>query len=121
MATLVDTTLSGQERRVLERFVGLLLHEGIDPEAVWLYGSRARGEERRPESDVDLLVLVADRKAEKLAVRKLLYQAAEAEDASPPFYSAQVWDREWLADRQRIDSFFWQEVEREKVVVYEKP
>jgi predicted nucleotidyltransferase len=42
-------------RQVLDRMVEAIVHE-VDPEEVWLFGSRARGE-RGSESDVDLLVV----------------------------------------------------------------
>jgi len=41
---------------VLERMVEAIVRE-VDPEAIWLFGSRARGGEVRPDSDVDLLVI----------------------------------------------------------------
>jgi predicted nucleotidyltransferase len=121
MAVLADASLSVQERRVVEGFVQRLLEERVPLEAVWLYGSRARGEAPRPESDVDLMVLVADRGREKQRVRRLLYDAAEAASANPAFFSAQVWDERWLADRRRIESLFLQELERERIVIYPRP
>lgn len=45
MASLADASLTAEERRVVERLVELLREEfGPDLHAVWLYGSRARGE-----------------------------------------------------------------------------
>ncbi|HET6441252.1 MAG TPA: nucleotidyltransferase domain-containing protein [Phycisphaerae bacterium] len=41
---------------VLERMVEAIVRE-VDPEAIWLFGSRSRGGEVRPDSDVDLLVI----------------------------------------------------------------
>jgi uncharacterized protein len=35
------------------------LVEALDPQAIWLFGSRARGE-HRPDSDFDLLVVAKD-------------------------------------------------------------
>ncbi len=121
MPTVTDASLSVQERRVVAHFVELLLAERVPLEAVWLYGSRARGEVRQPGSDVDLLVLVGDRRREKPRVRRLLYDAAEDVAANPSFFSAQVWDRDWLADRRRIESFFLREFERERIVIYQRP
>ena len=40
---------------VLERMVEAIVRE-VDPEAIWLFGSRVRGEARQ-HSDVDLLVI----------------------------------------------------------------
>ncbi len=55
---LAAATLSEAERRTVRRFVAMLDEAlGDDLRAVWLYGSRARGERPHPESDVDLLVI----------------------------------------------------------------
>lgn len=53
-----DTANSGyfdNEAEALRVVVGRIVAQ-IDPEAVWLFGSRARGT-HRPESDFDLLVV----------------------------------------------------------------
>src|SRR5680860_198710 len=61
MPAVADASLSTDERRLLERFVAELLDSlGKDLWAVWLFGSRARGEPVGAESDIDLLVLAAD-------------------------------------------------------------
>jgi lipoprotein NlpI len=55
---LAPASLTDAERRVVERRVTLLRDElGSDLHAIWLYGSRARGETPHPESDIDLMVL----------------------------------------------------------------
>ncbi len=41
---------------MVEHFVELLLAELVPLEAVWLDGSRARGEVRQPGSDVDRFI-----------------------------------------------------------------
>jgi predicted nucleotidyltransferase len=78
-------SLSPTERRVLEQFVRLLEAElGADLRALWLYGSRARGEQPGPDSDVDLLVISTRRGSQDdLRVVELLMDAAEAEGANP--------------------------------------
>lgn len=91
MPSLLDASLSPTERRVLDHFVEML-REQVGLQAVWLYGSRARGEGAALDSDVDLLVITEDRKRDKWVVRRLLYEAAEADRASPALFSAQVWD-----------------------------
>ncbi|HTX30440.1 MAG TPA: nucleotidyltransferase domain-containing protein [Solirubrobacteraceae bacterium] len=62
MSDLAATSLSPDERVLLEWFASLLRARlGEDLHAVWLFGSRARGEALAHEdSDVDLLVLVED-------------------------------------------------------------
>lgn len=54
--TLARAALSDPERRVIERLVRWLeVQLGDDLHAVWLYGSRARGEANPYETDVDLM------------------------------------------------------------------
>lgn len=90
MPSLAAASLHARERRVLERFVELLRSElGDNLEAVWLFGSRARGEPLRDDSDVDLLVITRDGRAKDLArVTRILSRAADAEGRtrapSPP-------------------------------------
>ncbi len=62
MRTLAGTSLSADEATLLQRFAELLTAGlGSSLHAVWLFGSRARGEPPAHEdSDVDLLVLVDD-------------------------------------------------------------
>jgi predicted nucleotidyltransferase len=56
--TPAQTSLTSLERRVIERFVGMVEAElGSHLRSVWLYGSRARGEPAGEDSDVDLLVV----------------------------------------------------------------
>jgi predicted nucleotidyltransferase len=123
MTTFAEAALDAGERRVVERFVGLLHEEfGEDLRGVWLYGSRARGERRHKESDVDLLVVLA-REAwqDHWRAARLAYDAAEAEGESPVWYSVQVYTPERLAQRREIRSFFIQEVDRDKIVLFGEP
>lgn len=108
---------------MVERFVELLYAEyGDGLRSVWLYGSRARGEPRRLESDVDLLVIADAADWEDFhRVGQLLDEAAEAEGASPVFFSAHVYDPALLANRREIRSFFIQEVDRDKIVLAGAP
>jgi len=120
---MADASLSEVERRVLDRLVGLLRAEfGDGLRAVWLYGSRARGEPPHPESDVDLVV-VAEGEPDDASrrIRDLVYAAAEAEGASPAWYSARLYTPERLAQRREIGSFFIQEVDRDKIVLVGEP
>lgn len=123
--TLADAALNSTEKRVVERIVSSLRRElGDDLLAVWLYGSRARGEADPTEtdadrrSDIDMMVVVA-RNAEVIGweVLPLVEEAADAEGDSPVYYSALVRDAGWLADRREIRSFFVQEVDRDKIVL----
>ena len=123
VATLATASLSAKERRVLERLIELLKDEfGPDLRSVWLYGSRARGEPPGPDSDVDLLVVsTRGRFQDDLRVIKLLYRAAEAEGANPALFSTHLYDPDHIAQRRRIRSFFMQEVDRDKIVLFGEP
>lgn len=90
-------------------------------EAVWLYGSRARGE-GGPESDVDLLVIARTYEPwlERDRADDLIERAAdEIEESFLPF-SVHLWTPEHLRGRREIRSFFLQEVDRDKVVLYQR-
>lgn len=51
---LAPVALNDTERRVVERIVSVLKAElGEDLRAIWLYGSRARGEADPTETDID--------------------------------------------------------------------
>jgi hypothetical protein len=103
---------------VLTRFAESVQAElGEDLYGLWLYGSRARGEPRKEESDVDLLLIAREGAADWERVYWLLYDIAMAEGASPPFFSLQVHDEAWLAQRREIRSFYIAEVDRDKVVL----
>lgn len=133
VATQLDDALSAaalneRERRVVERIVARLREQlGEDLLAVWLYGSRARGEadpaETDPDrrSDVDLLaIVVPSRDAGEVRwwALPMVEAEADAEGDSPVYYSLRVFDTRWLRDRRRIRSFFIQEVDRDKVVLW---
>jgi predicted nucleotidyltransferase len=129
---LSGAQLTETERRVVERLLASLERElGDDLLAVWLYGSRARGEadltQTGPDtrSDVDLMVVVAPAAADwdemhENSVR-LANEAADAEGDDPVWYSVLVYDAERLRDRREIRSFFIQEVDRDKVVLMGSP
>jgi predicted nucleotidyltransferase len=121
--TLAGATLSDPERRTLQRFVAMLGAElGDDLRAVWLYGSRARGERPHPESDVDLLVIAAgDYERNRDAALDLSAAAAAADGESPFTYSVHTYSPEWLRGRREIESFFIQEVDRDKIVLHGSP
>ena len=52
---------------------------------------------------------------------QLLNRAADAEGVNPVRFSILVFDPEWLNGRREIESFFIQEVDRDKVVLYGEP
>ncbi len=117
---LAPASLSEKERRTVERLVELLPEElGCDVHAIWLYGSRARGETPHPESDIDLMVL-ADGVSfdEKMRATELVNRLAPAEGVSPVWFSFFFNTPEWLRGRREIRSFFIAEVDRDKLVLY---
>jgi predicted nucleotidyltransferase len=121
MGSLAGASLSFEERALLERFTQRLrLRLGNDLNAVWLFGSRARGERPARDSDVDVLVLVEDASwSAKVWIRELL--DAEARElgleALVWSFSIHVNTPAWLEQRREIESFFIAEVDRDKVVM----
>lgn len=123
MASLAEASLSGAERRVLDRLVNLLERElGDELLAVWLFGSRARGERPGPDSDVDLIVVVRlDPESHRVRVHRLVDAAAGGEGASPVPFIVHISSPDRLAERRAIRSFFMDEVDRDKVVLFGDP
>jgi hypothetical protein len=123
-ASLHDTSLRPDERTLLDRFVSdLRARLGDELHAVWLFGSRARGEQPESEdSDIDLLVLVDDASWDgKQRVDGTLDAAARdlGLDALAWYFSVHVGTPAWLAQRRAIRSFFIAEVDRDKVVLFD--
>ena len=118
MPGLAEATLNDAERTALERFVSLL-HEslGDDLEAVWLYGSRARGEQPHEESDIDLIVLTRGGEADRSLAWRTGTRSGEAGLKITPITTT----REWIEERRAIDSFFIRELDRDKIVVFGEP
>ncbi len=125
---LAAAALNDTERRVIERLLARLPEElGADLLAVWLYGSRARGEadpfETDPDlrSDIDLLAIVdpsANAEQRRWWALPMVEAEADAEGDSPVYYSLRIFDTDWLRDRREIRSFFTQEVDRDKLVLW---
>jgi predicted nucleotidyltransferase len=113
---------------VVERLLAWLRVEvGEDLLAVWLFGSRARAEadldETDPDrrSDVDLMVVVApatEPSRLKWELSPRLEEIADEEGESPVWFSVLIYDSKRLWERRRIRSFFFQEVDRDKRVLF---
>lgn len=124
---LARAALNETERRAIARIVEALETElGEDLLAVWLYGSRARGEADPNEthydrrSDIDMIAIVDPRrKASDVSwgFTSKLVALVEAEGDSPPYYSLRFYDADRLRNRRQIRSFFFQEVDRDKLVL----
>lgn len=121
MTALAETSLGADERALIGRFVVELRTRLKDElHAVWLFGSRARGEAPTQESDVDVLVLVDDASWDgRMLVRAVLDTAASELDldALTWSFSVHVHTPAWLAQRREIKSFFIAEVDRDKVLL----
>lgn len=115
---LASAALSTTERETVRRFASRLRQAlGKDLRALWLYGSRARGESHA-ESDVDLLVIAdGGRERYQRLAWDMSEEIATALEESPFAYSVQVHDLEWLQRRREIESFFIQEVDRDKLIL----
>jgi predicted nucleotidyltransferase len=121
MGNLAEAALSVEERRVIERWIERLRKE-VDLESVWLFGSRARGRPKGRESDVDLLVITrGDPERDRQRVWALIDESARELGADPAVYVPHTWDRAWLANRREIKSFFVQELDQDRIVLYGEP
>ena len=123
MPALAEASLTDTERRALDLAVSNLRDElGERLRSVWLYGSRARGEPPRPESDVDLLVVLDHYDwVEDKGAHDAVWRAQEDVGLDKVFISTLFYDVDWLARRREIKSFFIQEVDRDKIVLYGEP
>jgi predicted nucleotidyltransferase len=121
MTELAEASLSKGERALLERFAeDLGAQLGSKLHAVWLFGSRARGEPPTEYSDVDVLVLVEDASWEgKTLVHDTLAATAKALGTADLTWSFSIHIRTpaWLSQRREIESFFIAEVDRDKIAV----
>jgi predicted nucleotidyltransferase len=119
MGSLDHATLTVAERAVLERFVETLRARlGDDLSAVWLFGSRARGERIGDLSDIDVLVIAEDASWDGSArVYQALHDAARA--VSLPnvacVFSVHVPAPHWISERRAVESFFVAEIDRDHI------
>jgi predicted nucleotidyltransferase len=121
MAALTQASLSTEEQALLTRFTAELYStKKVEPLAVWLFGSRARGEQPQEDSDVDVLVLVEDASWDgKMRIHAALQVAARALNlqALTWSFSIHINTPAWLAQRRDIHSFFIAEIDRDKIVI----
>jgi predicted nucleotidyltransferase len=118
MAALANAALDERERELLERFVAALEAEyGDDLDAVWLYGSRARGERSHDESDIDVLVVTRGERSDE-ALIPTLWSVLEQLGNPRLIVDPRQRSRAWVEDRRAIDSFFLRELDRDKIVLY---
>lgn len=123
MPALADASLTDAERRALDLAVTNLRAElGERLRSVWLYGSRARGEPPHPESDVDLLVVLDHYSwSQDTGAHDAVWRAQEEVGLDKVYLSTLFYDVDRLAQRREINSFFIQEVDRDKIVLHGEP
>jgi predicted nucleotidyltransferase len=120
VATIAQAQLSPDQKRVIEAWIERL-RSTLDLQSVWLFGSRARGEGRE-DSDVDLLVLTrGDPASDRPRVWEMLDEVAREQGANPGLYVPHTRDRQWLENRRAIQSFFVQELDRDRIVLFGDP
>jgi predicted nucleotidyltransferase len=121
MPALADAALDERERALLSRLVDVLRDSyGDDLHAVWLYGSRARGERSHDESDVDVLVVTRGERSDKQLIPLTWAVLDELAIRDVPVDVRQR-SLGWVEDRRRIDSFFLRDLDRDKIVLYGAP
>jgi predicted nucleotidyltransferase len=122
MTALTEPSLRTAEQALLGRYVQeLRLRLGDELHGVWLFGSRARGEEPGEDSDIDLVVFVKDASWDgRMSVRLMLDEVARelGMNALAWYFSVHVHTLDWLAQRREIRSFFVAELDRDKIVLY---
>ena len=120
MLALADAALDEQERELLDRFVAALREEyGRDLDAVWLYGSRARGERAHVESDIDVLVITGSGRDDERLI-PILWRVLDELGNPQVLVDPRQRSRAWVEDRRAIDSFFLRDLDRDKVVLYSR-
>ena len=118
MDAVAQAALTNAERDALERFVASLAGAlGPDLNAVWLYGSRARGERSHDESDIDVIVLTTAGEKDRGLVWRTALESGDAGLRISPITTT----RAWIQERRAIESFFLQEVDRDKLVLHGEP
>jgi predicted nucleotidyltransferase/uncharacterized protein (UPF0332 family) len=119
MQALAEAQLTMGERAALDALVRRLeraIGDGLL--AVWLYGSRARGDAHE-DSDIDVMAVVDD--LEQHATVRRIVDEVERDAATYVDIRTSVQTPETLADKYAIELFYIHNVERDRVVLYGPP
>src|SRR4051794_18928669 len=121
MPVLADAALDERERELLGRFVAAVEQAyGDDMDAVWLYGSRARGRRPHDESDIDVLVVTRSDRDDR-TLFAILWRVLDELGNPRVLLDPRQRSRAWVEDRRAIDSFFLRDVDRDKIVLHGGP
>src|SRR3954447_13436289 len=121
MPALADAALDERECELLDRLVSALQEQyGDDLDAVWLYGSRARGGRTHEDSDIDVLVITSNGRDDEPLI-PTLWRVLDGLGNPRSFVDPRQRSRAWVDDRRGIGSFFIRDVDRDKIVLYGRP
>jgi predicted nucleotidyltransferase len=90
------------------------LIEAYRPERIYLFGSRARGQ-AGPDSDYDLLVIVADDAPSARRRSRLAYQALRGTGVAADVL---VWPRSYFESRRQVKASLSAAVERDGLLLH---
>ncbi len=112
-------SVSARDQRIDTTPIGPLLArivQACQPEQVWLFGSRARGQ-ARPDSDWDLLVVMPDQTDESQLHPLVAWRLCKG--AEVPAEAVLCWAFEFQEDRRTPNTLAY-EVDRDGVLLYER-
>jgi len=117
MATIAAASLNAKERRMLDRLIGLLEREyGEELLAVWMFGSRARGDAHE-HSDIDLMVVTTGGHEDERRVSELVDEVEDDDELHWSLIRALVVGPATIAKRRRAETWLQLEVDRDKIVL----
>jgi hypothetical protein len=67
------------------------------------------------------VVTRGDAERDRHRVWKAIDEVARAMGVNPAIFVPHTWDRAWVESRREIESFFIEEVDRDKIVLFGRP
>ena len=122
MGTLERSSLTDEERRAVQRLVAGLRSALRDSARSGCTARAPRGEPRRAGSDVDVMVVTDG--GFRRDWKTVGHVAAEAVDMGadePVLLEVRTADPEYVRGRRAIRSFFFADVDRDKIVLFGDP